>query len=153
MIPRFAALSIAEVTARIWSGLALCEECTCFCILRKRVTTLLLRSERFNVWRARLAADFVLAIAYSKNYGRGRSRSRLRLSRVARVAAHSDVNIDNECLRSRPTPLMREDFCFARLPRRCSAPASLYLSGARWVRACSFAFVALQRALPPLAFA
>ena len=66
MIPRFAALSIAEVTARIWSGWALCEECTCFCILRKRVTTLLLRSERFNVCRARLAADFVLAIADSK---------------------------------------------------------------------------------------
>jgi hypothetical protein len=31
--------------------------------VRRCVTTLRLRSDRFNVWRARLAADFVLAIA------------------------------------------------------------------------------------------
>ena len=62
MIPRFAALSIAEITARIPSKLGISEERTCFCIVRKRVTTLRLRSERFNVWRERLAADFVLAI-------------------------------------------------------------------------------------------
>jgi hypothetical protein len=30
--------------------------------VRRRVTTLRLRSDRFSVWRARLAADFVLAI-------------------------------------------------------------------------------------------
>ena len=32
-------------------------------MVRKRVTTLRLRSVRFNVWRERLAADLVLAIA------------------------------------------------------------------------------------------
>ena len=32
--------------------------------MRRRVTTLRLRSERFNVWRVRLAADLVLAIDY-----------------------------------------------------------------------------------------
>src|SRR6266436_9820647 len=112
MIPRFAALSIAEMTARIPSKLGISEERTCFCIVRKRVTTLRLRSERFNVWRARLAADFVLAIAYSKICGRGRSRSRLRLSRATREPAHSDAKINNECLRSRPT-LRREDSYFA----------------------------------------
>ena len=63
MMPRFAALSIAEMTPRIPSKLDTCEERACFCILRRRVRTLRLRSDRFNVWRARLAADFVLAIA------------------------------------------------------------------------------------------
>lgn len=66
MIPRFAALSIAEMTARIPSKLGIFEERTCFCIVRKCVTTLRLRSERFNVWRVRLAADFVLAILFKK---------------------------------------------------------------------------------------
>src|SRR5438067_13312726 len=64
MIPRFAALSIAEITARIPSKLGISEERTCFCIVRRRVTTLRLRSERFNVWRVRLAADLVLSIDY-----------------------------------------------------------------------------------------
>jgi hypothetical protein len=62
MIPRLAALSIAEMTARICSVFGVSEERACFCIVRKRVTTLRLRSDRFSVWRARLAADFVLAI-------------------------------------------------------------------------------------------
>jgi hypothetical protein len=62
MIPRLAALSIAEMTARICSVFGASEERACFCIVRKRVTTLRLRSDRFSVWRARLAADFVLAI-------------------------------------------------------------------------------------------
>ena len=38
-------------------------ERTPFCIVRKPVITLRLRSVRFTPWRARLAADFVLAIA------------------------------------------------------------------------------------------
>ena len=38
-------------------------ERTPFCIVRKPVRTLRLRSVRFTPWRARLAADFVLAIA------------------------------------------------------------------------------------------
>src|SRR5206468_8879854 len=69
------------MTARIPSKLGISEERTCFCIVRRRVITLRLRSERFNVWRVRLAADLVLAIDY-KNCGRGRSRSQLRLSRA-----------------------------------------------------------------------
>ena len=35
-------------------------------MVRKRVTTLRLRSDRFNVWRARLVADLVLAIIDQK---------------------------------------------------------------------------------------
>jgi hypothetical protein len=38
-------------------------ERTPFCIVRKPVVTLRLRSVRFALWRARLAADFVFAIA------------------------------------------------------------------------------------------
>jgi len=34
--------------------------------VRKRVATLRLRSDRFNVWRARLVADLVLAIIDQK---------------------------------------------------------------------------------------
>ena len=41
-------------------------ERTVFCIVRRRVTTLRLRSDRFTVWRARLAADFVFAIVNQK---------------------------------------------------------------------------------------
>jgi hypothetical protein len=66
MIPRLAALSIAETRARICSGLAVCEEPAVFCIVRRRVTTLRFRSDRFIVWRARLAADLVLAIVNQK---------------------------------------------------------------------------------------
>ena len=99
MMPRFAALSIAEITARMPSKLDTSEERACFCIVRRRVSTLRLRSDRFNVWRARLTADFVLAIADRKICGRERSRSQLRLSRVADAAAQSDAKIDNECAR------------------------------------------------------
>jgi hypothetical protein len=66
MIPRLAALSIAEINARIWSALGVCVERACFCIVRRRVTALRFRSDRFNVWRARLVADLVLAIADQK---------------------------------------------------------------------------------------
>jgi len=77
MMPRFAALSIAEMTPRISSKLDTSEERACFCIVRRRVTTLRLRSDRFNVWRARLAADFVLAMLSRKIVdveARGRNR-------------------------------------------------------------------------------
>lgn len=149
MIPRFAALSIAEMMVRIPSTLGMSAERTCFCIVRRRATTLRLRSDRFNVWRARLAADFVLAIAYSKNCGRGRSRSQLRLSRMT-LARRGPIGRDDRQrthAESADSTLMREDSCFGRSSRRCSALASLSLSGEP-----DF-FVALQRARPPFAFA
>src|SRR5436309_7892463 len=71
MIPRLAALSIAEMTPGIPSKLGTSEERTCFCIVRRRVPTLRLRSDRFNVWRARLVADLVLAIVDQKFRGPG----------------------------------------------------------------------------------
>ena len=66
MIPRLAALSIAEISARTCSGPGACTERTVFCIVRRCVTTLRLRSDRFTVWRARLAADLVFAIVIKK---------------------------------------------------------------------------------------
>ena len=66
MIPRLAALSIAEISARTCSGPGVCTERTLFSIVRRPVTTLRLRSDRFSVWRARLAADFVFAIVIKK---------------------------------------------------------------------------------------
>src|SRR5882724_3985284 len=75
MIPRLAALSIAEISARTCSGPGVCTERTVFCIVRRCVTTLRLRSDRFTVWRARLAADLVFAIVIKKNYGPARSRA------------------------------------------------------------------------------
>src|SRR6266480_310915 len=66
MIPRLAALSIAEISARTCSGSGVCTERTVFCIVRRCVTTLRLRSDRFTVWRARLAADLVFAIVIKK---------------------------------------------------------------------------------------
>jgi hypothetical protein len=63
MIPRLAALSIAEISERISSVLGACAERTPFCIFRRPVTTLRFRSVRFTLWRARLAADLVFAIA------------------------------------------------------------------------------------------
>src|SRR6266545_7723070 len=75
MIPRLAALSIAEISARTCSGPGVCTERTVFCIVRRCVTTLRLRSDRFTVWRARLAADLVFAIVIKKNYEPARSRA------------------------------------------------------------------------------
>ena len=66
MIPRLAALSIAEISARTCSGPGVCTERTVFCIVRRPVKTLRLRRDRFTVWRARLAADFVFAIVIKK---------------------------------------------------------------------------------------
>ncbi len=66
MIPRLAALSIAEISARTCSGSGVCTERTVLCIVRRCVTTLRLRSDRFTVWRARLAADLVFAIVIKK---------------------------------------------------------------------------------------
>src|SRR5436305_195234 len=60
MMPRLAALSIAEIIAR--TSLASGFADTPFCIRRRRVMTVRLRRERFVVWRARLAADRVLAM-------------------------------------------------------------------------------------------
>jgi hypothetical protein len=57
---------MAETSARICSRLGVCAERTVFCILLRRVTALRLRSDRFIVWRARFAADLVLAIVNQK---------------------------------------------------------------------------------------
>ena len=87
-IPRLAALSIAEISARICSGLGVCAERTIFCIVRRPVTTLRLRSDRFTVWRARLAADFVFAIVIENVWTcMLASASRLSTLKVSDVAA------------------------------------------------------------------
>ena len=80
MIPRLAALSIADISRRICSVLAGCAERAPFCIVRKPVTTLRLRSVRFALWRARLAADLVLAIGNQKVLWNGTLVTQLRLS-------------------------------------------------------------------------
>src|SRR5213596_3114694 len=111
MIPRLAALSIAEMTARICSVFGVSEERACFCIERRRVTTLRLRSDRFNVWRARLTADFVLAIAIEKFMdvnARGRKCDCQEwLTRRRSRTPRSTINARG----TRPAP-RREEFCF-----------------------------------------
>jgi hypothetical protein len=77
MIPRLAALSIAEINAQIWSELGVCVERACFCMVRRRVTALRLRSDRFKVWRARFVADLVLAIG-DQNFAEVDARERNR---------------------------------------------------------------------------
>ena len=62
MIPRLAALSIAEISAPTCSAVGVCADRTPFCIVRNSVTTLRLRSDRLSAWRVRFAADFVFAI-------------------------------------------------------------------------------------------
>ncbi len=119
MILRFAALSIAEMTARIPSKLGISEERTCFCIVRRRVTTLRLRSERFNVWRVRLAADLVLAIDYKKLWT---------WTFAVVIAICQELALSPKWRRL--ITLMRPDY-FGRLPRPCSARAALYLSDAQ----------------------
>jgi hypothetical protein len=69
MMPRLAALSIAEMIRRILFASGFSEERVPFCIERRRVTTLRLRSDRSKVWRARLAADLVLAMFSNKLVG------------------------------------------------------------------------------------
>ena len=67
MIPRLAALSIAEMTARISSAFGVDVARVRFRRLRRCALTLRFRSARLCVWRERLAADFVLAIADQKS--------------------------------------------------------------------------------------
>jgi len=62
MTPLLAALSIAEIAARICSAVRSGAERICFCSLRRCVLTLRLWAARLSVCRARLPADFVLAI-------------------------------------------------------------------------------------------
>src|SRR5207247_10306075 len=68
----------AEINARIWSALGAWVTRACFCMVRRLVTTLRLRSDRFNVWRARFVADLVLAIVDQKFCGAGRAPRRSR---------------------------------------------------------------------------
>jgi hypothetical protein len=65
MMLRFAALSIAEINARIPFASAAVALVTFFAMLRRRVRTLRFRKARFVVCRARLAADLVLAMVIS----------------------------------------------------------------------------------------
>ena len=62
MMPRLAALSIAEMYKPILFGSGCAAEVELFCIPRSRVITLRFRRVRAAIWRARLAADFVLAM-------------------------------------------------------------------------------------------
>jgi hypothetical protein len=62
MMPRFAALSMAEIKVRISSGFALLPAAVRFCSVRSLLDTLRLRSERFAACRARFAAVFVFAM-------------------------------------------------------------------------------------------
>jgi len=66
MIPRFAALSIAEIKARTFSASALSPVRALFCMVRNRLIPLRFRNDRFKVCRARLAADFVFAMGKDK---------------------------------------------------------------------------------------
>ena len=62
MIPRLAALSIAEINARTFSASALSPVRAPFCMVRNRLRPPRLRNDRFEVCRVRLAADFVFAM-------------------------------------------------------------------------------------------
>ena len=62
MTPPLAALSIAEIAARICSAVRSGAKRICFCSLRRCVFTLRLCAARLSVCRARLPADLVLAI-------------------------------------------------------------------------------------------
>ena len=76
MVPRLAALSIAEMTARISSAFGVAAGRIRFCRLRRCALTLRFRSARLCVWRERFAADLVLAIANENLYepdSRGRN--------------------------------------------------------------------------------
>src|SRR5207253_44048 len=101
MIPRLAALSIAETSARTCSGLGVWVERTVFCIVRRPVTTLRLRSDRFIVWRARLAADFVFAIVVKENLWTCMLASPLRLSTVKVFEILIKMSPRNRRLRSK----------------------------------------------------
>src|SRR5947209_7605655 len=131
MIPRLAALSTAAIAARICSALGLSEERSCLCIVRSRVMTLRLRTDRFKVWRARLAADLVLAMVKLKLRG-WTLATQSRLSTPKESAP--------ECTGATVT---RAEY-FERPPCPCSAPVCPYAPAL---------FVVLQQALPPFAFA
>jgi len=61
MMPRFAALSMAEISAGRLASFASVSFAR-LCRVRMRVRTLRFLRERRSVWRARLAADLVFAI-------------------------------------------------------------------------------------------
>src|SRR5438477_4066164 len=76
MMPRLAALSIAEIRERTSLGSGLSVLRVRFCMPRKRVIALRLRSVRRTFWRARLAADLVLAMAWKTLGEEARSATR-----------------------------------------------------------------------------
>ena len=66
MIPRFAALSSAEISPRICSAFGLAVPRADFCRVRNRVRTPRFWTARESDWRERFAADFVLAISLNR---------------------------------------------------------------------------------------
>jgi hypothetical protein len=106
MTPRLAALSIAEMRDRIWLLSDFSEERVRFCRVRRLVRTRRLRRDRLAVWRARLAADLVLAI-FQKATGRGGSRSNARLSRCGSGTSRNPLPL--------PGSFTRPGHCRARL--------------------------------------
>src|SRR6266480_1649877 len=127
MIPRLAALSIAEISVRTCSGLGVCTERTVFCIVRRCVTTLRLRSDRFTVWRARLAADLVFAIVIKKI---------MDLHARERIAIVNPEGIPS--LRSRAGMQAAHPSKGWRATSVCSIRASLFAAGQQLPHAFSF---------------
>lgn len=66
-------------------------ERACFCIVRRRVTMLRLRSDRFKVWRARLVADLVLAIGDQKKIAEMDARKRIEIVNPKQFVQRSRV--------------------------------------------------------------
>src|SRR3954447_1012432 len=95
MVPRLAALSIAEISTLSCAASPLEVDLLRFFKLRNWVSTLRLRRERVAVWRARLEADLVLAMKCSNVAGR-EARGANRCCQEARatgallISAHSD---------------------------------------------------------------
>src|SRR5437868_8606848 len=83
MMPRLAALSMAEINARIRLGSGFSPLSAPFCRVRNRFKAVRFRRERLTVCRALLAADFVFAMW--KMLGPGRSRAEAELSSCSRA--------------------------------------------------------------------
>src|SRR4029077_11983388 len=128
-------------------------------MLRKCVTTLRLRSDRFTVCRARLAADFVLAIGNNQESG-GRARSRADCDCQPRSSSrlrltHSQIQMLHLCHVQAPeyyNRLFNSSFVFcrwaARAPRIriCSTESVAPDAGVEivWSWLCGFTLAATK---------
>src|SRR5438552_18687955 len=81
MMPRLAALSRAEIKARICSASALPAPRARFCNVRSRVRTLRFWSARESDCRERFAADFVFAICRYRKLRGGTVARDVKMSR------------------------------------------------------------------------